>query len=45
MLWEPGQALPHGYYTLPDFAQKFFITFYSSILAVLGNDIYPATLF
>ena len=33
--------MPENVYTLENFGEKFFISFYSSILALLGNDIYP----
>ena len=42
--WQPGQGLEEDFYKITDISRKFFITFYSSILALLGNDIYPATL-
>ena len=43
-VWQPGQNLPVDFHEIPGVADKFFTTLYSSILALLGNDIYPATL-
>lgn len=45
MLWQPDQDLEEDYFMIKDFGMRFCIAFYSSILAVLGNDIAPATLF
>lgn len=42
--WEPGQNLTHDFMDL-EFGEKFLITIYISILALCGNDIYPASLF
>ena len=42
-IWEPGQKLPNKLevYSIID---KFIITAYNSILALLGNDIGPTSL-
>lgn len=42
--WEPGQGLEKKF-QVHNFGDKFFITFYTSILALCGNDIAPASLF
>ena len=41
--WEPGQGLAENFMVYGIF-DKVFITIYSSILALQGNDIYPASL-
>ena len=41
--WEPGQGLSEPYLSY-DLAQRFFISIYQSIMALCGNDIYPASL-
>lgn len=44
LIWEPCQGLEKTLYVY-NFGDKFFITFYTSILALCGNDIDPASLF
>lgn len=40
--WEPGIIQD---FLNQDFGLKFFVSIYTSILALCGNDIYPASLF
>ena len=44
--WKPGQLAYYGdetdFYSMETF-DKYGISFYNSILALTGNDIYPAT--
>ena len=42
--WEPPQNLDQKFTAL-DFGDKFFISIYTSILALCGNDMSPASLF
>lgn len=42
-IWEPGQNLPNKFFSY-DFSEKFFICVYISIMALCGNDVYPASL-
>ena len=42
--WDPDRGLTNNFMTY-DFGDKFFITFYTSILALCGNDIYPSSMF
>ena len=42
--WEPGQGLSESIYDIESIGYQFWISFYVSILALTGNDIYPANL-
>lgn len=44
-IWEPSQGLSYDFHSIDNFGEKFFIIFYTSILAVLGNDLSPTNLF
>ena len=42
--WEPSQGLKENFFEIDEIAYRWIISIYASMLAITGNDVFPANL-